>query len=146
MKKIMCSLLVLLLTQIVTAKTALTEEIPTSNFGNHQVLGEIKDLVKKCVIMNLSTNEDHILLRSFDSYCNSLKLNSTSEAQILIDDVWYTAILSESPNADSGDLNDMEVFDSEGLLVASRSNVASFNQIVLAMTGGDQKLQTRIVP
>jgi hypothetical protein len=108
-----------------------------------EILSDVKAEVKKCAIMTLKSEQDHTNIRSFESTCKSLVLISESQAQVYIENIWYTASIIESEAADSGDLDDMELRDSTGNLIATRKNVPAFDSIVLAMTGGDQKLRTK---
>lgn len=121
-------------------------EKPDANFQQAEFLHDIKSEVKKCVIMSVSPNENHIQVRSFESTCSTLKLLSDKQAQIFIENNWYNATLVESPESDDGDLDNLEIRDKTGQLVAVRNNVPAFDSIVLAMTGGDHKLHTKIIP
>ena len=114
--------------------------------GRTDILQDTKDLVKVCAVMILSQEKDNLLVRNFESHCETLELISRSEARVLIGNEWFTATITTSEDSDEGDLNNMELRNSAGQLVAARYNVLAFENIVLAMTGGDQNLEVRIVP
>lgn len=114
--------------------------------GREDILRDTKDLVKVCVVMVLSQESENQMVRSFESHCETLQLVSRFEAKILIGSEWFTASIVPSEDSDDGDLNDMELRNSAGQLVAVRLNVAAFDHVVLAMTGGDQDLEIRISP
>ena len=142
----MKNLTIVLFTFCTLALNAKAYENSFNNSKNFEILKDLKEQVKKCVSMNITANSDHQTLRSFESLCTEVRLISTQQAEVLIENNWYTATIIESPEADDGDLDNMELRDSHGQLVAVRNNVPAFDFIVLAMTGGDQKLQTRRTP
>jgi hypothetical protein len=125
---------------------AAQEENMWTQAGHFQILQEVKSEVKKCAVMFISSSEDHNVIRSFESKCETLKLHSHKLAQVFVDGNWYSAHLYTSEYADAGDLNNLEIRDQTGHIVATRSHIPAFNNIVLAMTGGDQRLETKFLP
>ena len=125
---------------------AIEKSSATTNSLHAELLQDIKSLVKKCAIMTISHTTDRNLVKGFESQCSTLILKSDFQAQVFIEDSWYTATIIESQASDDGDLDDLQVTDSSGSIVAIRKNVSAFDNIILAMTGGDQKLQVKIIP
>jgi hypothetical protein len=67
--------------------------------------------------------------------CSNFKLLSPSEAQILIAGDWLTATIAESSESDGGDLDDLTIVNSKGQAVARKSNIASYGNVLGALTG-----------
>lgn len=138
--------LLIIITSALVSIFAFASEPDMVSSGRADILQDTKDLVKVCAVMILSQEKDNVLVRNFESHCETLELVSQTEARILIGNEWFTATITTSEDSDEGDLNNMELRNSAGQLVAARYNVPAFENIVLAMTGGDQDLEVRIVP
>ena len=122
--------------------------------GNHEILQDVKELVTKCAVEILNqpsslaiSNRQSNPVLGFQSVCPSLQIVNRQQAMIYIENQWYVAVIYESEEADGGDLNNMSLYNySTGQLVASRTNVAAYNQVVLAMAGGNIKLEQKYLP
>ena len=121
--------------------------------GNHELLQDVKTEVKKCTVellSNASADEEAIYQNGkvvgFKSICTSLVIISENKAQILIENQWYTAVITESADADGGDLDNMQLFNTSGQVVATRSNVAAYDHVILALAGGNTKLHQEYLP
>ncbi len=122
--------------------------------GDHEILKDVKEEVMKCalelVARGPASSDTSIEINSnvvaFESTCPSLKILSQNKAQIFIENVWYTATISDSEDSDGGDLDNMVLTNPAGKVVATRTNVAAYNQVILAMTGGYSKLHQKLVP
>lgn len=107
--------------------------------GNHEILQDLKAQVQSCAVELVSGGK----VVGFQSVCPTLRLLSQAQAQVMIEGHWYTASLAESDLSDGGDLDNMSLYNDRGAVVAARSNVPAYDQIVLAMVGGNIKLQQR---
>jgi hypothetical protein len=96
------------------------------------ILKDIKEEVKKCAAKDSGSGT----AAQFKSTCSSVRLISKSQAQILLGSEWFTAKVSESEDSDGGDLDNLKVYNSRGELVAQRSNVIAYDNVVYAMIGG----------
>lgn len=128
---------------LITSNLAMANEA-SNLINNPELLSDVKAEVKKCVIMTVATKPDQTIIRKFESTCLTIKLLSDMEAQVYLENQWFTASILESVESDGGDIDNMTLKDSTGAVVATRTNVAAFDTIVLAMTGGDQNLRTKV--
>ena len=125
---------------------------PIAIAGNHELISDIKEQTQLCALelikapLALESADNNSKVVGYRSLCPSLVLLSSRKAQIFVDNAWYTAILKESPDADGGDLDDLYVFDAQGVLAGTRTNVAAFDQIILALNGGSYNLTRQMVP
>ena len=110
---------------------AFAEERP-----NRELLKDLEALALRCVVqlyrVDAHGSRSETALKSV---CPELQ-QSNEGVQATVDGDSYRLTLSESPEADDGDLDDLKVQDSHGQVVATRRNVAAFGNVFLAMTGG----------
>jgi len=100
-----------------------------------EILFDIKEQTKKCTVQTVATQGEDKHVTSYRSTCKTLRLLSPSSAQIYIDAEWFIAKITESAESDGGDLDDLFVYNSKGKLVAKRTNIAAYDNIVVAMAG-----------
>gem|GEM_PF-6739095 len=93
----------------------------------------------KQLIADTSANQ----LQGFVSHCDQVVLLSARQAQFEIQGQWLQADLTESRDADGGDLDDMLLRTANGTVVARWHDIPAFDQVVLGLLGGDSReLQT----
>jgi hypothetical protein len=102
-----------------------------------ELLSDVKHETKKCAVQIVNpTNENGSnSVLGFKSVCDTLVISSTSEAQILIDGEWLTAKISESKEADGGDLDDLFIVNKNGKILATKTNIPAYDSIIVAMAG-----------
>jgi hypothetical protein len=100
-----------------------------------EILADIKVETKKCAVKLVSGNTEGKTVVGFKSICKSLKILSSSEAQILIDGAWLTAIICESSQSDGGDLDDLTIQSSTGKVLATKKNIPAYDSVIVAMAG-----------
>jgi hypothetical protein len=100
-----------------------------------ELLSDIKLETKKCARQLTSRSNEGETVTGYKSVCTTLKILSTSEAQILIDGVWLTALISESSDSDGGDLDDLTIQTSHGKILATRKNIPAYDSVIVAMAG-----------
>ena len=100
-----------------------------------ELLFDIKTETKKCVVQHIAVTSESQNTISFESVCDSLKIVSSTEAQIEIEGQWFTARITESAESDGGDLDDLTIFNSNGKVVATKTNIPSYDNIIVAMAG-----------
>ncbi|MGZ3806951.1 MAG: hypothetical protein ACXVCE_02600 [Bacteriovorax sp.] len=102
-----------------------------------ELLQDIKAQTKKCAVQIVSvaydTQNENVL--GYKSVCNTLKILSAQEAQIFIDGKWLTAVISESAESDGGDLDDLTITNSKGQTLATKTNIAAYDSVLVAMAG-----------
>ena len=102
-----------------------------------ELLQDLKQETKKCTVQIVSvaneTQNENVV--GYKSLCNTLKILSDAEAKILIDGQWFSATITESAESDGGDLDDLTIADSKGLIVATKSNIAAYDNVLVAMAG-----------
>ena len=111
-----------------------------------ELLEDIKDQTKECVFQIIAKNTflKNEVIVGYKSYCNTLLILSNKEAQIYVDNEWFTATISESEDSDGGDLNDLTVVNANGQVVIQKTNIASFNSVLAAMAGDTSFLRLYI--
>ena len=102
-----------------------------------ELLQDIKAQTKKCVVQIVSTrNEtDNENVLGFKSVCKTLKIVSQSQALIFIDGNWLTATITESAESDGGDLDDLEITNAKNETLATKTNIAAYDSVLVAMAG-----------
>jgi hypothetical protein len=102
-----------------------------------ELLMDIKTQTKKCAVQIVSpaVNNDNEKVVGYKSICAQLKIISQTEAQILIDGEWLTAKITESAESDGGDLDDLAITDANDRQLASKTNIAAYDSILVAMAG-----------
>jgi hypothetical protein len=102
-----------------------------------ELLRDIKVLTKKCTVQIVAvaneTQAENFL--GYRSLCGTLNILSAVEAEIFVEGEWLTATVTESGESDGGDLNDLTVTRSNGQIVATKTNIASYNSVIVAMAG-----------
>jgi hypothetical protein len=111
------------------AAAALTTDV------KKELLLDIKEETKKCAVEVLTLNRENKEVAGYETHCETLKLISSTEAQVFIDGAWFVARVQESAESDGGDLDDLFVYNDRNELVAQKSNVAAYDSIVKAMAG-----------
>lgn len=102
-----------------------------------ELLADIKAETKKCavqVVSNESSTEGKKVL-GFKSVCASLAIVSDQEAHLLIDGEWIIAKITESKESDDGDLDDLTITNQKGKVLATKSNIPAYDNIIVAMAG-----------
>ncbi|MBC7540520.1 MAG: hypothetical protein H7281_16975 [Bacteriovorax sp.] len=105
------------------------------NGTKKELLADIKEETKKCAVQIISVSSESENVLNFESECSSLKILSSNEAQILIDGQWLTARITESGESDGGDLDDLAILNSEGKVLATKTNIPAYDSVVVAMAG-----------
>lgn len=102
-----------------------------------ELLDDIKAETKKCAVQIITTQTDNSngKIIGFKSVCNSLVIVSASESHILIDGEWLIAKITESKESDGGDLDDLIITNQAGKVLATKSNVPAYDNIIVAMAG-----------
>lgn len=104
-------------------------------------LERISDLARQCVVQPYSFDANG--KRAFlplKSTCVELQGDSRAKkALIELGGIRYQAVIEESEDSDGGDLNDLSILDPSGRVVATRHNVAAFNNVFIALSGGDSE-------
>lgn len=100
-----------------------------------ELLADIKSETKKCAVQFIDSSVDNGKVLGFKSVCTSLVIISENEAHILIDGEWLIAKISESKESDGGDLDDLVISDAKGKVLAKKSNIPAYDNIIVAMAG-----------
>ncbi len=100
-----------------------------------ELLQDIKAETRRCALQLLAPNGHGQKVIGYVSLCPTLKIISQGVAQIYIDGDWLGAKIAESPESDGGDLDDLYIFNSRGILLAKRTNIPAFDMIIVAMAG-----------
>ena len=53
----------------------------------------------------------------------------------MIDGEWLKAVITESAESDGGDLNDLIIYNLKGEILATKTNIAAFDSVIVAMAG-----------
>ena len=102
-----------------------------------ELLQDIKHQTKLCVVQFISnaTKDENEKVLGFKSICKSLKIISPYSAQILIDKKWLYANISESTESDGGDLDDLAITNTDGVTIATKTNIPAYDSVLVAMAG-----------
>ncbi len=100
-----------------------------------ELLLDIQTQTKICAVQisDLSKSDNKEI--GFTSTCPSLRIISKSVAQIFIDGDWLQATISESSESDGGDLDDLRISDSKGQVIALKTNIPAYDNVIVAMAG-----------
>lgn len=102
-----------------------------------ELLQDIKEQTKKCAVQLVSeaseTQNSNVV--GYKSVCNELKIISPSEAQLYIEGEWLTANITESAESDGGDLDDLTITNAKGQTLATKTNIAAYDSVLVAMAG-----------
>ena len=101
-----------------------------------ELLLDIKEETKKCVIQFISINNKDKDVIGYESTCPSLVILNNQKARILIDNELFSVEVKESDKSDGGDLDDMFIYNSKHQLVAFRADVAAYDSVIMAMAPG----------
>ena len=104
--------------------------------AKRELLLDIKEETRKCVIQLISTNNKDKDVIGYESTCPSLVILTNQKAQILIDNELFSIEVKESDKSDGGDLDDMFIYNSKSHLVAIKENVAAYDSVIMAMAPG----------
>ena len=102
-----------------------------------ELLADIKAETKKCAVQIVTPNfqDNNETVVGYKSICKTLKIISSLEARILIDGEWLDAKISESKESDGGDLDDLAIYNHNGKLIATKTNIPSYDNVIVAMAG-----------
>ena len=100
-----------------------------------ELLSDIKVETKKCAVQVVTTTEENENVISYKSICDGLKITAQNEAAIMIDGEWLKAVITESAESDGGDLNDLIIYNLKGEILATKTNIAAFDSVIVAMAG-----------
>ncbi len=103
-----------------------------------ELLRDIKEQTKKCtvqVVSNPSASEENEKVLGYKSLCSTLIIVSPIEAQVFIEGEWLTANITESAESDGGDLDDLTIINSKGQTIATKTNIAAYDNVLVAMAG-----------
>jgi hypothetical protein len=102
-----------------------------------ELLADIKAETKKCAVQVVDANSENEngKVIGFKSVCSSLVITSDSEANIQIDGEWLVAKIAESKESDGGDLDDLTIINSKGKVIATKTNIPAYDNIIVAMAG-----------
>jgi hypothetical protein len=103
-----------------------------------ELLLDIKEITKKCSIQLIGASSDNNQGKvvGFKSICPTLILDSEVQAHINIEGQWLLAQITESKESDGGDLYDLKIISEEGKVMAVKSNIPAYGNVVIAMGGG----------
>jgi hypothetical protein len=105
--------------------------------ARRELLRDIKIQTKQCVVQIVSpvyeSQNENVL--GYKSLCGSLVIISPLEAQINIDGRWYQAVIKDSDESDGGDINDLSIMNSRGVVLATKTNIPAYDSVVVAMAG-----------
>jgi hypothetical protein len=113
-----------------------------SNPSQPQLLERLAVIVQNCAVAHVQRHSDRYFVESFGSRCQVFHVESKGQAQIYLGGQWYTAKVTENADSDGGDLDDLTVLNDQGQIVATRTAVAAFDDVVYALSG----LGSRFVP
>lgn len=107
------------------------------NEKNKELFSDIKLETKKCAVQIISTKNEteNESVLGFKSICKSLKITSGTQARILIDGEWLKASIVESAESDGGDLDDLIISNSSNKVLAIKTNIPAYDNVVVAMAG-----------
>lgn len=106
--------------------------------SNHNILSELHDLALKCAIQPYNYVNGKKVYGRLKSICAEVKV-SGEVARFEIGKHTYQVVLEDSALSDGGDLNNISITNEKGGLVAHRSNIAAFGDVLLAITGSKEK-------
>ncbi len=129
---------------VVTVLSLAQKNAMANSNNNRELLQDIAALTEKCVVRPfvIQANGTKELL-PLESVCNELVQISKNKVELIIEGKYFMAVLSESTEADGGDLDDLLVYDHHKHLVADRKNVLAFDEVFVAMTGGKENFKEK---
>lgn len=111
-----------------------------SGRGESTFWKEVRKLVNRCAIQPVVVRENgRQVIEALESTCSEIQVFDEG-AELVLNGKKYFAYIRDSKFADYGDLNDVEVQDMHGSLVARRNNIPAFGDVLLALAGGDAEV------
>ena len=102
---------------------------------DRELLQDIKIETKKCAVQVVNTKNNTPNIVGYKSVCNTLQIINQTEAKLLLDGTWVMAVISESKESDGGDLDDLTVYSMNGKILATKTNIPAYDNIIVAMAG-----------
>jgi hypothetical protein len=119
---------------------ALADPAQSSTRAQERFWTDVRDLVSRCSVQEIDRDSSGRIASShLRSSCAELEVRGAT-ATFTIEGETFVASMTESTLSDDGDLWNVYVQDSEGRLVATRTNVLAFGDILLALAGGEARL------
>ena len=115
---------------------------PMTLTETQNLLAELKDLALRCVVQPVvRTAAGHKEYGPLKSVCSELQETRNGGAIIMIRGEKLRAVLIEADESDGGDLDHLIVTNSKGDVVAQRKNVLAFENVFIALAGGNQNFR-----
>ena len=102
-----------------------------------KVLIEVQTIARRCAFRPVKIMNGRKVEGRLRSRCPNL-LISNNEALIQVREGVVHAILTDSPNSDGGDLNDLRFETRRGKLIAQIPGVLAYGDVLMALTGNSQ--------
>lgn len=112
--------------------------------GSPRFWTAVKELVLRCAVQPYTLQRGKKVYGRLLSTCEELQVQG-AEARFVLNGDWYLAQLSDSPNSDGGDLNDVFVKDTDEKQVAVRRDIPAFGDVLLGLAGGRVQLPEQYV-
>ncbi|HAR42464.1 MAG TPA: hypothetical protein DCS07_07505 [Bdellovibrionales bacterium] len=134
-------MLILILSALLVSSSASASPVSAS-VQNNGLLKDIRQLTIDCVI------EPYVLNSSGDkvfgdltSTCDELQPDRNGGMRISFKGALLRAFIIESENSDGGDLNHLIILNGKGAVVAERHDILAFDNIYIALAGGDSEFR-----
>jgi hypothetical protein len=102
-------------------------------------LESVQQLVRSCVVRPYSVTDGKKTYGFLKSRCSNVQTHG-AWAEFSLGNTKYVASLEESLDSDGGDLDNIDIKDLNGAVVAHLSNVLAFGDILLGLAGANVEL------
>lgn len=103
-----------------------------------KIFKDLKDLTLRCVVEPYIVNaRGEKMTGPLKSICKEIQESRHGGVDVSIRGTVLHAVLVDSENSDGGDLNHLLVVDSRGNVVAEQKEILAFDNIFIALAGGD---------
>ena len=125
---------------ILLPHAVLASSFQKSATQNNSLLRSIKKLTLECVVQPcrvISSGER--ICGELKSVCSELQPDRPGRAKLLMNGTTLHAFIMESEDSDGGDLNHLIIVNRKAAVVAERRNVLAFDNIYMALAGGNSE-------
>lgn len=106
-----------------------------------ELWSDIHDFLMKCAVQPYAVQPSgQKIYAEIRSVCSELRVRGNT-AFFVLDGRSFFATAVDSRYSDDGDLNDVRVRDARGNIIAERTHVLAFGDVLLALNGGDNNFR-----
>ncbi len=125
---------------LLVSATVSAAEVGPLSYGS-RLIEDLSYVAGKCVVRPFVMKPDGT--RAYQeprSLCAEIRPLESGRAIIVLNGQRFIAEVLESDLSDGGDLNHLLIRNTQGSIVARRTNVAAFGNVLIALAGGEDRI------